>query len=195
MVADMSERSWRVLAGTYLTLLSKGQKLLQSVPDGIASSSALNTAVRLVTSAHEGLHNLGLWVPPPEDERTTELIIRSFTEEEEIEIRQRAEEHASGNQAEPAIGSGSSAAHSCPTPPPTLNRFYVKETLPSERKALEPWLTVIGERYGRVFLGQIAETLGGKGAGDRADLIAEIIALTNGDVTRLEVLREPIADC
>jgi len=192
MVDNMSERSWNALAGIYCVFLARANKLLNPVPEGNVSATALNTAVRLVGAAHEGLRNLGIWAPPPEEERIPELIIRTYTKEEETEIRRNVEKNSAANFENGAAPSPSLRHAPTPEPSPTIPpRFFLKESLPSDRVDFEPWLAAIGQRNGRVYLRHIAEGLGGRGTGNLAAIIAEIFQLTGGDPNGLVSLKEP----
>jgi len=192
MRADMAEKAWNALAGIYLMFMGRANQLIKSAPEGATSATALNTAVRLVDAAHTGLQNLGIWARPAEEERSTKLVIEVMTDEQAAEIRRKVEENAAGawddapseQPARAAAQAASEAAVNGVVSP----RFVLREVIPSEAAAFEPWLNVLAHRSGRVYLRQIAEALGGTGTGDAAAIIIEILQLTGRNPEKLRAL-------
>jgi hypothetical protein len=132
---------------------------------------------------------LGIWAPPPDEERPTELIIRTYTREEEAEIRRMVEERAAGAWDEAPssqTAAGAPQAETEPQAPAVIApRFILRETIPSDPATFEQWLASLAHLHGRVYLRQIAEGLGGKRGGDKVASIAEILRIAGGDPARL----------
>ncbi|EME70461.1 hypothetical protein H261_08263 [Paramagnetospirillum caucaseum] len=186
--AEIGGQSWRGLAHAYAAVVVEARDQVVA-GRGKIGPVAMNGLVRSLRESEEGLRRLGL-LPAiaggnQDNDKPANLVITVLSPAEEDEIRAEIAERAGESLDNTAADSPIE-----PAPPVAAPSAMIPGTLPTPEN-FRAWLETEAHFRGTKWLKQVVGALGGKISHSKADLIAELLRLTDSDPEKLQPLQVP----